>query len=150
MANYLCRRGRLQSADHQNLGRGKEKILPIRHNQARRPTFARRCCSKLRRLPLPRAAGNFWRAGRQGLILCDSRQTYAEELRERTFDLRGWLAVSKSDGSGEAHDTITASALCGPVAANRCGVRASKWAESPGLSRCSASSNISRRCPDRT
>ena len=45
---------------------------------------------------------------------------------ERIFNIRGLLAASKSDGRGEAHETITASALWRPFAAKRCGVRASK------------------------
>ncbi len=45
---------------------------------------------------------------------------------ERIFNIRGWLGASMSDGCGEAHETITASALWRPVAAKRCGVEASK------------------------
>ncbi len=42
---------------------------------------------------------------------------------ERIFNIRGLLGASMSDGCGEAHETITASALWRPVAAKRCGVR---------------------------
>jgi len=45
---------------------------------------------------------------------------------ERSFNIRGWLGASLRDGGGEAHETITASALWRPVAAKRCGVEASK------------------------
>ena len=45
---------------------------------------------------------------------------------ERIFNIRGLLAASMSDGCGEAHETITASALWRPVAAKRWGVEASK------------------------
>ena len=45
---------------------------------------------------------------------------------ERIFNIRGLLGASMSDGCGEAHETITASALWRPVAAKRCGVEASK------------------------
>lgn len=45
---------------------------------------------------------------------------------ERIFSIRGLLGARMSDGCGAAQETITASALCRPVAAKRCGVEASK------------------------